>query len=286
MRTFLIDLENVKNQGFTGIDKLTAEDRVFVFYSDGANSLNIPTIQMINKSVAQIEYVPLQRSGHNAMDFQIVGLLGFLLGSEKNGYYCIVSQDHGYLAPVEFFMDHADGTLNVHVLMAANIVSAIRKWGELEVKPTEPAAEPAAEPAVTETTETPAAKKPRRGRTKKTTPAETVCAAEAPAVEEAAPEEPETEKKPARKRSNRKPKKPAAKVQTLPEKVHTLVGAKLPEELKQFENSISEALKTTTGKNDFYQFFRRTLGRVNGGNLYHAIRDDYEKLVKLDEESK
>ena len=98
MKTFLIDLENVKNQGLVGVELLAPEDRVFIFYSESANSLSIPIIQAMNNSRAQIEYVRLQRSGRNAMDFQIVALLGFLIGSERKGLYCIVSQDNGYLA--------------------------------------------------------------------------------------------------------------------------------------------------------------------------------------------
>lgn len=89
MKTFLIDLENVKNQGLVGVELLSSEDRVFIFYSESANSLSIPIIQAMNNSRAQIEYVRLQRSGRNAMDFQIVALLGFLIGSERKGLYAL-----------------------------------------------------------------------------------------------------------------------------------------------------------------------------------------------------
>ena len=57
MRTFLIDLENVKNQGMIGIEALAAEDRVFIFYSENANSLSIPTIQAIIVKRRLIMYI-------------------------------------------------------------------------------------------------------------------------------------------------------------------------------------------------------------------------------------
>ena len=134
MKTFLIDLENVKNQGLVGVELLSSEDRVFIFYSESANSLSIPIIQAMNNSRAQIEYVRLQRSGRNAMDFQIVALLGFLIGSERKGLYCIVSQDNGYLAPVEFFMDHAADQLDVNVLLSSSIQKGLRKWGPMALE--------------------------------------------------------------------------------------------------------------------------------------------------------
>ena len=34
MKTFLIDLEHVKNQGLVGVELLSSEDRVFIFYSE------------------------------------------------------------------------------------------------------------------------------------------------------------------------------------------------------------------------------------------------------------
>lgn len=344
MKTFLIDLENVKNQGLVGVELLAPEDRVFIFYSESANSLSIPIIQAMNNSRAQIEYVRLQRSGRNAMDFQIVALLGFLIGSERKGLYCIVSQDNGYLAPVEFFMDHAADQLDVNVLLASSIQKGIRKWGPValaapaltetpevvlvaeEHKETQPEAEEEKEKSTLrnkvrnirrpkrakreEKEETAPETESKAGRKPKTQPkqeegekpAEKIeekpesQVVEEPVAEPAAPAaEPvkTTETKTASKRRGR-PRKDASASQPKQEKkkeykqvevpqeflerVHGIVEGHLDEEQKKYDKVVAQAILSTKAKNEFYQFFRRTLGVQKGGDLYRAVRGDYEKL--------
>lgn len=336
MRTFLIDLENVKNQGMIGIEALAAEDRVFIFYSENANSLSIPTIQAMNNSKATIDYVHLQRSGRNAMDFQIVALLGFLIGSERAGQFCIVSQDNGYLAPVEFFMDHAADQLDVHVLLSASIQKAVRKWNSLASNPAPQPRVMEVEPVVMEVTEQEEEAEPVAEELPETEEVTEAVAEEAEPVQEepevpvqAEPEEkeerkPESKPEPkkpegSRKASNRRgrPKKENAPAQTQAEETPAVETkkeekpesgrnnrrrAKAPRENKQIEVSaelleriskvltghtevtseqtkvIGQALLSTQAKNEFYQFFRRALGVQTGGELYHVVRGDYEKL--------
>lgn len=337
MRTFLIDLENVKNQGVIGIEALAAEDRVFIFYSENANSLSIPTIQAMNNSKATIDYVHLQRSGRNAMDFQIVALLGFLIGSERAGQFCIVSQDNGYLAPVEFFMDHAADQLDVHVLLSASIQKAVRKWNSLASNPAPQPRVMEVEPVVVEVTEQEEEAEPVAEELPETEETAEVAAEEAEPVqqepevpvqtepeekeekEERKPEPKPESKKPegSRKASNRRgrPKKENVQAQTEEtpavetKKEEKPEGgrnnrrrAKAPRENKQIEVSaelleriskvltghtevtpeqikvIGQALLSTQAKNEFYQFFRRALGVQTGGELYHMVRGDYEKL--------
>ncbi|MBQ6239899.1 MAG: hypothetical protein IJK56_05980 [Firmicutes bacterium] len=426
MRTFLIDLENVKSPGLLGIDRLEAEDRVFIFYSENANTLTISTIQAMNRSKATVEYVRLLHSGHNAMDFQIVALLGFLIGSERKGQFCITSMDNGYVSPVEFFMDHSAGSLDVHVLLAGSIQKALNRWSNMEKQeaakrvvvadPTEmkdepeeekaeaeeaakveaeqaaaaeaaeaemesaaPAtapvvrtvtapvvektvketAETAAAPAVesiekpvaepekpAETVAEPAAElaaepvaapvKRRRGRPRKATseqkkntkakanepakaaeqakpaeavkPAEQSKAAEQPKAEQVKaehvktaepvkadqpkqPEQKSEQKKSEQKKSEQKadqPKPEQKKQKRRPvvvppaftADVHEIVKAHLPEgDQTTDEKMIAEAILATESKNEFYQFLRRALGTKKGGDLYHLVRGDYDRLI-------
>lgn len=342
MKTFLIDLENVKNQGLVGVELLAPEDRVFIFYSESANSLSIPIIQAMNNSRAQIEYVRLQRSGRNAMDFQIVALLGFLIGSERKGLYCIVSQDNGYLAPVEFFMDHAVDQLDVNVLLSSSIQKGIRKWGTMALEsapvlPEEPEVvlvveepkeiateeekstirskvrnirrprrakhedkeEAASETAKTTGSETKAAKKtkPKMEKTPVQEEVMTEKSAEKTEVQDVADPEKKMEQaegKPAAKRRGRPRKESDVSGQTKAEKkreykqvevpqdflerVHGIVEGHTSEEQKKYDKVVAQAILSTKAKNEFYQFFRRALGVQKGGDLYRAVRGDYEKL--------
>ena len=400
MRTFLIDLENVKSAGLQGIDRLEADDRVFVFYSENANTLTISTIQAMNRSKATVEYVHLLHSGHNAMDFQIVALLGFLIGSERKGQFCITSMDNGYVSPVEFFMDHSAGSLDVHVLLAGSIQKALNRWSNMEkqeaakrvivadpaemkdepeeekaeaeaaaveeaalaaaeaaetetetaaeaVKPVESAAETAAEPVVAEQEKsaepekTAEAEKPaesaavpqkrRRGRPRKSEqkkngqqkaaiqakPEETAKtaeqkpaeqkAAELKSAEQKAPEQPKQTEQPKQaeqvKPAEQKPVEQKAAEQKAPEQpkqteqpkqkrrpvvvppafaadVREIVKDHLPEGNQTVnEKMVAEAILGTESKNEFYQFLRRALGTKKGGDLYHQVRGDYDRLI-------
>lgn len=364
MRTFLIDLENVKNQGMIGVEQLSGEDRVFIFYSESANSLSIPTIQAMNNSKAEIEYVKLQRSGRNAMDFQIVALLGFLIGSEKNGNFCIVSQDNGYVAPVEFFMDHPADQLSVNVLLSSSIIKAVRKWNSTtpanaaeEAPEAQPQPEEAEVVVVVEEEAEPKktadlhklknvrkTRRPNRTQPKeavsKAEPADKIVSekkepATAPAVNELKPEiaqpvkevkeqepvkqaaeetaaeavkEPKAEEKKPGKRRGRPRKEKAPETDTkkaegqtekksepkpvkkkpplqsvdvpqdLQDRIHAILNGHTDESQIKHEKVIAQALLTTKAKNEFYQFFRRALGVQAGGDLYRAVRGDYEKL--------
>ena len=55
----------------------------------------------------------------------------------------------------------------------------------------------------------------------------------------------------------------------------------LPEDAQsRNERVVGEALLATETKNEFYQYFRRTMGVQEGGNLYKAVRGEYDRLQK------
>ena len=45
------------------------------------------------------------------------------------------------------------------------------------------------------------------------------------------------------------------------------------------EKMVAEAILGTESKNEFYQFLRRALGTKKGGDLYHQVRGDYDRLI-------
>ena len=102
MNYFLIDYENVNVAGLKGIDKLTAEDTVIIFYSENANTLTFGMHKKINESNAEIQFQKVAVNEKNALDFQLCSYLGFLIRDtmidDTNGknFYYIVSNDNGY----------------------------------------------------------------------------------------------------------------------------------------------------------------------------------------------
>lgn len=102
MKTYLIDLENVQSFGIQGLSALSARDEIYIFYSEKARSINITIVKDMIRNRHNIKFFRLNKPGSNAMDFQIVSLLGILIGRRRHGEYYIVSGDSGYDAAIDF----------------------------------------------------------------------------------------------------------------------------------------------------------------------------------------
>lgn len=103
MATYMIDYENVKTGGLNGISRLTAEDRVIIFYSENANRLTFDLHRRLMECPAKIEYREVTVGGHNALDFQLVTYLGYLIAQDPTGQYLIISYDRGFEYVVNFW---------------------------------------------------------------------------------------------------------------------------------------------------------------------------------------
>jgi hypothetical protein len=103
MATYMIDYENAKTGGLNGISRLTAEDKVIIFYSENANRLTFDLHRRLMECPAQIEYREVLVGGHNALDFQLVTYLGYLIAKDPMGQYLIISYDRGFEYVVNFW---------------------------------------------------------------------------------------------------------------------------------------------------------------------------------------
>lgn len=102
MRIFLIDFENTKSNGITGIDLLDKDDIVYLFYSNNVDSITLEAHMNIVSSKAEFQPIKLDKPGKNALDFQLVTYLGYLIGTKHEGEYYIVSRDYGFQHSVNF----------------------------------------------------------------------------------------------------------------------------------------------------------------------------------------
>ena len=106
MNYYLIDYENVKAEGLNGIEELTKEDVVHIFYSENADKLTFEMLNMIMKSQAKIIYQKVKVGHKNALDFQLTSYLGYLIGASGKEALCdyyIVSKDNGYAVLASFW---------------------------------------------------------------------------------------------------------------------------------------------------------------------------------------
>ena len=105
MNCFLIDFENVRSSGLKGIEHLTNIDDVCIFYSDYANSITFDIHHSMNKSSANITFFKSTRTGKNALDFQLISYLGYLIAQKKYKNYYIITGDRGFESAISFWKD-------------------------------------------------------------------------------------------------------------------------------------------------------------------------------------
>jgi hypothetical protein len=99
MKTFyLIDGDNNIGTGLKGIDLLTPEDHVLIFYQNAQALAGIK--KLCAGSEADIRYIESVRSGRNSVDFQIITELGVLVGRREVDCAYVISQDQGYAASI------------------------------------------------------------------------------------------------------------------------------------------------------------------------------------------
>ena len=93
---FLVDGDNNIGTGLQGIDLLTAEDIVLVFFGKGQTLANVK--KLCAGTEAQVQYLESVKGGKNSLDFQIITELGVLVGRGEADFAYVISQDKGYEA--------------------------------------------------------------------------------------------------------------------------------------------------------------------------------------------
>ena len=103
LATYLIDFENVRSDGLRGINWLSENDTVVIFYSNNADTLTFEAMDLILNSNAAIRKFKIARGGKNALDFQLATYLGFLIHENENPYFYIISRDNGFHYVIDFW---------------------------------------------------------------------------------------------------------------------------------------------------------------------------------------
>ncbi len=98
MNYYLVDYENVKSHGLDGIVKMPPEDVVSIFYSENADTMTFSLHQKLNETRAHVIYEKVEVGTKNALDFQLVTELGYLIRDmqDQDVSFYIVSKDKGY----------------------------------------------------------------------------------------------------------------------------------------------------------------------------------------------
>lgn len=133
MAIYLIDFENVHSDGLKGIEKLERSDECYIFYSEHAGVLTFNMHKKITESRAKMYYVEAQVGMKNALDFQLVSYLGYMLREKPEATYCLISNDKAFELVSKFWQDKGvNVTSAVSLDKAANAAQYSKISAELE----------------------------------------------------------------------------------------------------------------------------------------------------------
>ena len=213
MAYYLIDFENVKSRGMEGVELLTEEDTVCIFYSDNADSMTFDLHRKLNETKANIIYHKVAVGTKNALDFQLATYLGYLICEQQregiHPNYFIVTKDNGFTSLMVYWK--AQG---VPVRIIRNLL-----WGKNPVAEQNLLTEEENETETVVTTAEDVAEQPQPTQPEPTLPepvketqepvqpeTEKADAPEKPAEPETVDESAQPVKKPSRKKSNTRKK--------------------------------------------------------------------------------
>ncbi|MDE5556165.1 MAG: hypothetical protein K2J32_00530 [Ruminococcus sp.] len=131
---YLIDYENVHQAGLDGIEKLTENDKLVIFYTTNAETLTFSIYEKLVSCKAEIQLYKVQCGGKNALDFQLVTFLGYILGNNPDIDCHIISNDKGYEYVRSFWKEK-----NVEIKMSSDIAGNVPKLLPVVVAPVQPA---------------------------------------------------------------------------------------------------------------------------------------------------
>lgn len=101
---FLVDGDNNIGTGLTGLNLLSETDTVLIFHSRGMQLTKLKA--RAAQSRADVQFIESVKDGKNSVDFQIVAELGVRIGRGEVEFAYVISQDQGYVAPIESLKLH------------------------------------------------------------------------------------------------------------------------------------------------------------------------------------
>ena len=98
---YLIDYENVGDDGILNCSKLDKTDKIHIFYTGDKTRININILNNHGASEFEVHKIP---SGNQSVDMHLVSFLGYLLGINKGkgSSYIIISKDKNYDNVIKF----------------------------------------------------------------------------------------------------------------------------------------------------------------------------------------
>ena len=103
-KIYLIDSENVGDSWIQLLSVVEPEDKMFVFYTNKSPYISYESLLQVIAHSSIPVFVKCYE-GRNALDFQLVTELGFMVAKNPEKEFVIVTDDYGFDAVVKYWTD-------------------------------------------------------------------------------------------------------------------------------------------------------------------------------------
>ncbi len=100
-RYYLIDTENVGDRWLELPEKLKKKEKVITFYTEN-HSKHMEKFFMKQAHNPKIQWLECA-TGSNALDYQLIGVLSYLIAQHPKAAFCIFSNDKDYQTTIDFW---------------------------------------------------------------------------------------------------------------------------------------------------------------------------------------
>lgn len=98
---YFVDTENVHNNWLSLLDTTEAM-KIYLFYTQNTPHIPYDTLKSLTKHIRSLNMISC-KPGPNALDFQLISYLSFILKKRTRHNYVIVSNDKGYDVVIDFW---------------------------------------------------------------------------------------------------------------------------------------------------------------------------------------
>lgn len=130
---YLVDTENVGTSWRHLLPSKTNQDKIILFYTENSPHISYIDFEMILQYPDSFELIRAY-TGKNALDFQMVSYLGYLLKTAQKTHYVIVSNDYGYDSVIQFWKDR---NISIARLTATDLENITKKYELIALEPKE-----------------------------------------------------------------------------------------------------------------------------------------------------
>lgn len=293
--TYLVDTENINTCWINIFKQMNRQDQMMLFYTENTPYLSYEYMNDLLRLERKPEMIRC-KTGRNALDFQLVSHLGYLIHTDKTREYVIVTKDKAYSVVAEYWTEKG-------FKVACCTPEQLEEKQESQQTPEErgqkqneimiPAmenAEPQQNKIMTspkEKEESPKEKKTkfgsrkfRKNNTKKQNGKSAKTSDDKKAekkIEEKSPKSSENEKQQTKAHSAKKKKQ---------RNIRAELGELLPKEWKKQDKALLPELEKMItedekmDKKELHNKLIRKLGAEKGGQLYQILKNKIDKLYE------